>query len=140
MDLVLQKGIDDAAWKHLAGWSDAVSPAEGRGMEWAALRWHALAVEAGEPVAHASFDRFTVKAGGMDTSVVGVSGVVVLSVPNTPFCVVISAGTWPSALKADHVQPQRRAAGAMSVASAWPRPKMRHVATTRAAAQAARRS
>ncbi len=42
MDLVLQKGIDDAACKHLAGWSDAVSPAEGRGIEWAALRWHEL--------------------------------------------------------------------------------------------------
>jgi predicted N-acetyltransferase YhbS len=77
MEIVFKRTLDEKSWTHLTGWSESVFPEEGKGMEWAALGWHVLGVEEGQPVAHVGFDRFTINDSGANISVVGVGGVVV---------------------------------------------------------------
>jgi predicted N-acetyltransferase YhbS len=77
MEIALQKGMDPGVWAHLTDWDEFVFPKEGKGMEWASLRWHVIASDQGQPAAHVGFDRFSVGAGGNTVSVVGVGGIVV---------------------------------------------------------------
>ncbi len=77
MNISLQATLTEADEKDLFGWSDIVFPIEGRGMDWAALRWHVVARDEERAVGHIGFDQFTIRDDGRETRVIGVGGVVV---------------------------------------------------------------